>query len=29
VVMLSILMTDILYVFVDPRISFEGQGKSA
>ncbi len=27
VVMLSILMTDILYVFVDPRISFEGQGK--
>lgn len=29
VVMLSILLTDILYVFVDPRISFEGQGKSA
>jgi ABC-type dipeptide/oligopeptide/nickel transport system permease component len=29
VVMLSILMTDILYVFVDPRISFEGQGKTA
>ena len=25
IVMLSILMTDILYVFVDPRISFEGQ----
>jgi ABC-type dipeptide/oligopeptide/nickel transport system permease component len=29
VVMLSILMTDILYVFVDPRISFESQGKAA
>ncbi len=27
VVLLSILLTDILYVFVDPRISFEGQGK--
>lgn len=26
VVMLSILLTDLLYVFVDPRISFEGQG---
>ncbi len=26
-VMISILLTDILYVFVDPRISFEGQGK--
>ncbi len=25
VVMLSILMTDVLYMFVDPRISFEGQ----
>jgi len=25
VVMLSILLTDLLYVFVDPRISFEGQ----
>lgn len=25
VVMLSILMTDLLYMFVDPRISFEGQ----
>ena len=29
VVMLSILMTDLLYVFVDPRISFDSQGKSA
>ena len=29
VVMLSILMTDVLYVFVDPRISFESQGQSA
>jgi ABC-type dipeptide/oligopeptide/nickel transport system permease component len=29
VVMLSILLTDLLYVFVDPRISFEAQGKSA
>jgi len=29
VVMLSILMTDILYVFIDPRISFERQGGSA
>lgn len=28
VVLLSILVTDILYVFVDPRISFAGQGKS-
>jgi len=27
VVLLSILLTDILYVFVDPRISFESQGK--
>ena len=25
VVMVSILMTDLLYMFVDPRISFEGQ----
>ena len=25
VVMLSILLTDILYVFADPRISFEGR----
>jgi peptide/nickel transport system permease protein len=25
VVMISILMTDLLYVFVDPRISFEAQ----
>ena len=29
VVMLSILLTDVLYVFVDPRISFEGQGNSS
>ena len=29
VVMLSILMTDILYVVVDPRISFESRGRSA
>jgi ABC-type dipeptide/oligopeptide/nickel transport system permease component len=29
VVMLSILMTDLLYVVVDPRISFEAQGASA
>jgi len=29
VVMLSILASDLLYVFVDPRISFEGQGQSA
>lgn len=29
VVMLSILMTDILYVVADPRISFEAQGKRA
>ena len=29
VVMVSILLTDLLYVFVDPRISFEGRGKSA
>jgi len=29
VVMLSILLSDILYVLVDPRISFEGQGQSA
>lgn len=28
VVMLSILMTDILYVVVDPRISFQSQGRS-
>jgi len=28
VVLLSILMTDLLYVFVDPRISFGGQGKT-
>jgi peptide/nickel transport system permease protein len=28
-VMLSILLTDLLYVFVDPRISFERQGKTA
>jgi peptide/nickel transport system permease protein len=27
VVLLSILVTDLLYVFVDPRISFAGQGK--
>ncbi len=27
VVMLSILMTDLLYVLVDPRISFEGRGQ--
>jgi peptide/nickel transport system permease protein len=26
VVMLSILLADFLYVFADPRISFEGQG---
>ncbi len=29
IVMLSILMTDLLYVLVDPRISFEGRGGSA
>lgn len=29
VVMVSILLTDLLYVVVDPRISFEGRGKSA
>ncbi len=29
VVMLSILMTDLLYVVADPRISFGGQGKTA
>ena len=29
IVMVSILLTDILYVFVDPRISFESQGTSA
>jgi ABC-type dipeptide/oligopeptide/nickel transport system permease component len=29
IVMLSILMTDLLYVFVDPRISFEGRGGSS
>jgi peptide/nickel transport system permease protein len=28
VVMLSILMTDLMYVFADPRISFEGRGGS-
>ena len=28
VVLVSILLTDILYVFADPRISFEGRGKS-
>ncbi|GAB6164043.1 hypothetical protein JCM19992_00430 [Thermostilla marina] len=28
VVLLSILMTDLLYVLVDPRISFSGQGKA-
>lgn len=27
IVMLSILMTDLLYVFVDPRISFESKGQ--
>ena len=27
VVMVSILLTDILYVFIDPRISFQRQGK--
>jgi peptide/nickel transport system permease protein len=29
VVMLSILMTDLMYVFADPRISFEGRGGTA
>jgi peptide/nickel transport system permease protein len=29
VVMLSILVTDLLYVVADPRISFEGRGGSA
>jgi ABC-type microcin C transport system permease subunit YejB len=29
VVMLSILMSDLLYVVADPRISFEGRGGSA
>lgn len=29
VVMCSILVTDLLYVLVDPRISFDSQGKSA
>lgn len=29
VVMISILLTDLLYVFVDPRISFSSQGQSA
>jgi ABC-type microcin C transport system permease subunit YejB len=29
VVMLSILLSDLLYVFVDPRISFQGRGESA
>lgn len=28
VVLLSILLTDIMYVLVDPRINFQGQGKS-
>jgi len=28
-VMVSILLTDLLYVLVDPRISFAGQGKTA
>jgi peptide/nickel transport system permease protein len=28
-VMLSILLSDLLYVLVDPRISFEGQGTAA
>jgi len=27
VVMVSILITDLLYVFIDPRISFEGRGQ--
>jgi peptide/nickel transport system permease protein len=27
VVLFSFLLTDLLYVFVDPRISFEGQGR--
>ncbi|NUQ64634.1 MAG: ABC transporter permease subunit [Pirellulales bacterium] len=29
VVMFSILLTDLLYVLVDPRISFQGRGKTA
>jgi peptide/nickel transport system permease protein len=29
VVLLSFLLTDFLYVLVDPRISFEGRGKAA
>jgi len=29
VVMLSILLSDLLYVWADPRISFESQGTSA
>lgn len=29
VTLLSFLVTDVLYVFVDPRISFEGRGGSA
>ncbi len=29
VVMVSILLTDLLYVLVDPRISLEGQGQAA
>ena len=29
VVMLSILLTDLLYVVVDPRISFDSQGGDA
>ena len=28
-VMVSLLLTDILYVIVDPRISFEGRGQTA
>jgi ABC-type dipeptide/oligopeptide/nickel transport system permease component len=29
VVLVSLLLTDLLYVLVDPRISFASQGKSA
>jgi peptide/nickel transport system permease protein len=29
IVLLSILITDLLYVFVDPRISFSSQGKAS
>jgi peptide/nickel transport system permease protein len=28
VVMFSILLSDMLYVLVDPRISYEGRGKA-